>query len=245
MPGDKHRAETLHALRQLCGTAGRAALSESTPRQSLGIEALDALLPGGGLEAGSLVEWLVPTAGSGAAIVALQGVRWAVEQQLVWAVVDATGDFHPPAACGWGISLQSLLLLRPASMADAVWTVEQCLRCPAVGVTWFSSESIPDRSIADRIVQRWKRAVEVGGGMGVLFRPLAAGRRSSWADVRWQVRPEPRAGTAERVVTVELISCRGHFTGGVVKLELHDATGDVRLVSAVARPTTAVCGARV
>lgn len=239
MPEDKQRAEILQTLRKLCGTTGHATSSAPVSRRSLGIAALDALLPGGGLEDGSLVEWLVPAEGSGAAVLALQGVRWALEQQLVWAVVDSTGEFHPPAACGWGISLQSLLLLRPASVADAVWTVEQCLRCPGVGVTWFSSDSIPDR-----VIQRWKRAVEVGGGIGVLFRPLGAARRSSWADVRWQVRPEPVSGSAERLVNVELISCRGHFVGGTVKLELHDATGDVRLVSAVARPTTVVRRAR-
>ena len=229
MAGDKHRAEILHALRQLCGKTVDSSESKQVPRQSLGIEALDDLLPGRGLECGSLVEWLVSAEGSGAAILALQGVRLALERQLVWAVVDSTGEFHPPAASGWGIPLESLLLLRPSSVADAIWSVEQCLRCPAVGVTWFSSESL-----SDRVVQRWKRAAEVGGGIGVLFRPIESSRRASWADVRWHVQPQPQTENTGRCVRVDLISCRGCFAGGSVDLELHDATGHVRLVSVVA-----------
>ena len=235
MVGDEHRAETLRTLRQLCGKVSHSVEAGTRPRMSLGIPALDALLPRGGLEPGSLVEWLSPVEGSVAAILALQGVLLALEGHLAWVVVDPTGEFHPPAACGWGIPLESLLLLRPSSVADAVWAVEQCLRCPAVGVTWFQAQHLPDR-----VVQRWKRAAEVGGGIGVLFRPIEAARHSSWADVRWRVQSRIEGETAGRRVRVELVSCRGSFAGGVVELELHDATGDVCVVSAVADTTTAV-----
>ena len=237
MSVDEHRAETLRALRQLCGKVRPSAEPETKPRISLGIPALDALLPGRGLERGSLMEWLAPVEGSGAAILAVQGVRWALERHLLWAVIDSAGDFHPPAARGWGVPLESMLLLRPSSVADAVWSVEQCLRCPAVGVTWFQAQQIPDR-----VVQRWKRAAEVGGGVCVLFRPMGTSLRSSWADVRWRVQPRTDIDTAGRVVRVELMSCRGCFAGGCVDLELRHA-GDVCVVSGMAGATTAVCTA--
>ena len=235
MEGDEHRAETLRALRQLCRGTANLTPSDDRHRLSLGVPALDALLPHRGLERGSLVEWLSPVAGSGAAILALQGVRAALEQQQVWAVVDSTGEFHASAAEGWGVSLESLLLLRPATEADALWTVEQCLRCPAVGLTWFRAEHIPDQ-----VARRWKLAAEIGGGVGVLFRPETAARRASWADVRWRVQPRATVRTTGRVVLVELVSCRGAFAGGSVELDVNDATGDVRLVSVVAGATTAV-----
>jgi protein ImuA len=235
MAGDEHRAETLRALRQLCGKVARPVEAEQHTRLSLGIPALDALLPGGGLEPGSLVEWLAPAEGSGAATLALQGVHCALEQHLVWAVVDATGEFHPPVVRGWGVPLESLLLLRPSSVADAVWTVEQCLRCPAVGVTWFRAEHLPDP-----VLRRWKLAAEIGGGVGVLFRPDTAARRASWADVRWHAQPRPALTAEVRRVRVELLVCRGAFAGGSVELDVNDATGDVRLVSPVARATTAI-----
>lgn len=240
MTEDEHRAETLRALRQLCGRTAPSGDSEAQPRLSLGIPALDALLPQRGLERGSLVEWLSPVEGSGAAILALQGVRLALEGHLAWVVVDSTGEFHPPAIHGWGIPLESLLLLRPSSVADALWTVEQCLRCPAVGVTWFQGSHL-----SDRVVQRWKRAAEIGGGIGVLFRPIEAARRSSWADVRWSVQSRREGETASRMVKVELMSCRGCFAGGAVELELQDATGDVCVVPAMVDTTTAVHTARV
>ena len=235
MVGDEHRAETLRALRQLCrGTASRTQ-SDERPRLSMGIPSLDALLPHRGLECGSLVEWLVPVEGSGASILALQGVRATLDRQQVWAVVDPTGEFHAPAVQGWGISLESLLLLRTSSVPDAMWTVEQCLRCPAVGITWFHAEHLPDR-----VVQRWKIATESGNGLGVLFRPVTAARQASWADVRWRVQPRPALTNEGHRVRVELMSCRGAFAGDSVELDVNDATSDVRLVSAVAGATTAV-----
>jgi len=234
MPGDEHRVETLRALRQLCRGAVRVVPSDKPPRLSTGIPALDGLLPDGGLEPGSLVEWLAAVDGSGAASLALQGVRPALEQHSVWAVVDPTGEFHSPAVHGWGVPLESLLLLRPTTVAETAWTVEQCLRCPAVGVTWVQIEVLPDR-----VLQRWKIAAETGGGLGVLFRPARTQRQTSWADVRWLVRPRPESGTTGRRVHVELLTCRGTFAGGSVELDVNDATGDVCLVSAVADPTIA------
>lgn len=232
MAKDEHRTEVLRALRQLCGKTVQSIHPQSALRRSFGIPALDALLPGGGVECGSLVEWLVPADGSGAAILALQGIQSALDGRLVWAVIDEQSEFHPSAVRGWGISLESLLLLRPSSSADALWAVEQCLRCPAVGVTWFFCEQIPDR-----VVQRWKRAAEIGGGIGVLFRSATAKQRSSWADVRWHVQPQPSVSREGRVIRVELMFCRGCFAGGSVDLELRDATGDVCVVSAVANST--------
>lgn len=231
--GNSHRAEKLRALRQLCRGTDKpfTPYSEERPRLSTGVSALDALLPEGGLEPGWLVEWLVPVEGCGVSVLALQGVRTALVRQPVWAVVDGACEFHPPAARGWGISLETLLWLRPSSIADAAWTVEQCLRCPAVGVTWFQGERVPDR-----VLQRWKIAAEIGGGIGVLFRSAKVARYASWADVRWLVQPRPMiTKTGGRRMRVELVSCRGGcHRGGSVELEVCDATGNVRLVSAVA-----------
>lgn len=217
------RAEALRALRDLC----RNPVPASRPRLSTGIPALDGLLPEGGLERGSLVEWLVPGAGCGAAVLALQGIRPALERRPAWAVVDPTGEFYAPALAGWGIPSESLLLLRPTSIADVDWVTEQCLRCPAIGVTWVQAPAV-----SDRVMQRWKRAAEVGDGLGVLFRPVQTRGMPSWASVRWLVRPQPNA--ASRRIRVELQICRG--LTGAVDLDVNDATGHVRLVSVMADP---------
>ena len=238
---DVHRAETLRTLRQLCRGTSKAyrPQSEERCRISTGLATLDALLPDRGLEPGWLVEWLSPVDGCGVSVLALQGVQPALARQQVWAVVDGTGEFYPAAASGWGISLERLLWLRPVSVAETAWTVEQCLRCPGVGVTWFQADRIPER-----VLQRWKIAAEVGGGIGVLFRPAQATRNASWADVRWLVQPRPmitRAGG--RRLRVDLVSCRGGYREGFVELEVCNETGDVRLVSALAGTASAVRGA--
>lgn len=264
MEGHQHRAETLHALRQICrGTSKSSAKkwggrdSPEPLRLSTGVSALDELLPGQGLEAGWLIEWLTPIEGCGAAILALQGVAPAIAQRPVWAVIDLTGEFHPPAIQGWGISLEKVLWLRPTSIADAAWAVEQCLRCPAVGITWFQADSLPDR-----VLQRWKIAVETGGGLGVLFRPAKAAGYASWADLRWLIQTRStQVSSSElaargsltigfnpnldnRRVQVQLLSCRGTcHVGHAVELEVCDATGNVRLVSTVAHSTPAILAA--
>lgn len=238
MESHSQRSETLRALRQLCRGTGRQFVGrfDERSRLSTGLAALDGLLPDQGLEPGWLVEWLSPVEGCGAAVLALQGVKPALRQGAVWAVVDDRGEFHPPAAQGWGISLERVLWLRPGSVADTAWTIEQCLRCPAVGVTWFQADPLPDR-----VLQRWKIAAEAGGGLGVLFRPAKAARYASWADVRWLVQPRSMAALGGRQIRVELLSCRGAYQGGnSVELEVCDATGDVRLVSALANTTPAI-----
>ncbi|HEY0981332.1 ImuA family protein [Schlesneria sp.] len=233
------RAETIRALRRLCQTTSRtfsSYVADST-RISTGIPALDALLPGRGLQPGWLVEWLSPVEGCGVTVLALQGVRAALQRQGAWSVVDETGEFYPPAVQGWGVSLERMLWLRPSSLGDAAWAVEQSLRCPAVGLTWFQAERM-----TDRVLRRWKIAAEMGGGVGVLFRPAKAARTASWADVRWLVHPQPlRATPLGRRIRVELLSCRGEYrTGDWVELEVCDATGDVRLVSTLAGAASAL-----
>lgn len=232
---DANRAEVLRSLNLLCRNPNRKIRWDPRARISTGIPALDELLPGGGIESGSLVEWLVPGDGSGASVLALQCLRPVVERQRAWAVIDPAGEFYPPAAQGWGAPLDRLLWLRPESVADVAWTAEQCLRCPAVGITWFRADSLPDR-----VLQRWKIAAEAGGGIGVLFRPARVARSPSWADVRWLVRPQPAVTSGTRRLRIELLFCRGAcHRGASVELEVCNATSDVCVVPAVAGATPA------
>ncbi|MBM4076198.1 MAG: hypothetical protein FJ267_11180, partial [Planctomycetes bacterium] len=187
MTEDRSQAEILRSLRQICRGLARPISSDSSQCFSMGIPSLDNLLPNGGIECGSLVEWLSPVEGCGAAVIALQGVRVVVDRSLVWAVVDAVGDFHPAPVCGWGISLESLLLVRPKSVSDALWAVEQCLRCPGIGITWFIASFSSSWRLPDRVLRRWKIAAESGKGLGILFRPLQSSQNASWADVRWKL----------------------------------------------------------
>ena len=241
------RAELLqslkHQLRQVSGPEIPAGAELEV--HSTGFPAVDQLLPQGGIPQGGLIEWLTTGAGSGAATLALAGVRAALNRTgLVnksgrnhsgyWVVIDPHGEFYPPAVMGWGIPEGRLLLVRPKTARDAAWAFEQALRCPGVAVTWHWVGPIEER-----VLQRWKVAAEVGGGQGVLFRSSQVLRQASWADVRWLVKPianHPDASSpgAGRRLRLELAYCRGALGGERVEVECHDETGLVRVVPQLA-----------
>src|SRR6476469_4976749 len=112
---------------------------------STGSLTLDRLLPAGGLQRGTLVEYLTPASGSGAGTLALAAAREACRDGRAFVVLDRpilarsasegnrSGHFYPPAAAAWGIDLSQMLVLRPDSDADALWALDQALRCPGVG----------------------------------------------------------------------------------------------------------------
>jgi hypothetical protein len=94
------------------------ALPAGHPPLPTGVAPLDALL-GGGLPAGGITEVLGrPT--SGASTLALHVVAQAQARGQLVAVVDLAGRFHPAYAAACGVDLASLLLVRPASAADAL-----------------------------------------------------------------------------------------------------------------------------
>ena len=59
-------------------------------------------------------------------------------------------------------------------LQETCWAIEQCLRCPGVSATW----AWVDERIPARVHRRWQLAAEVGGGVGLFFRPDAARART-------------------------------------------------------------------
>ncbi|MDB5388707.1 MAG: hypothetical protein JWM11_4353 [Planctomycetaceae bacterium] len=210
---------------------------------STGIPALDALLPQRGLSRGCIVEWLISDVGTGAATLALSGVRAALEDMSgkmgCWVVIDLQRQFFPPAALGWGVPAGRLLLVQPTSERDAAWAFEQALRCPGVAVTWNWIGSV-----TERMLQRWKVAAEAGGGQGVLFRSDRALKQAAWADVRWLVQPVPDQSETGRRLRLKLVYCRGALGGEQVEVECNDETGLVRVVTQLADSASSVSAAR-
>jgi hypothetical protein len=180
------------------------------------------------------MEWLADGPGTG--VETLARLHWpSGPGPLWWAVVDADWQFSPVAA-GWSDQIRRPLVLRPGTERDTFWAVEQCLQCPGIGLTWCRIERAPPL-----VLRRWKLAVEAGGGVGMLFRPVSARRQPTWADVRWLVTPV-RGSEQGRRWRVELLSCRGGFGGGTVLLEQSHATGAVHVVPELA-DSTALSGA--
>jgi protein ImuA len=200
------------------------------------------------LRRGTLVEYLTTSAGRGAATLALSAAREASREGRAFVVLDADtltrsineghhSRFYPPAAAVWGIDLTTLLVLRPANQADAVWALDQALRCPGVGAVWATCDRLDVRDF-----RRLQLAAECGRTLGLLSRPAKLRGQPTWADVQWQVGqasslPSPRVPKRSALhlllpwtLRVELVRCRGKPGGESVLLQLDETDATWREV---------------
>jgi len=211
---------------------------------STGSPALDGLLPAGGLRRGTLVEYLAAEGGNGAGTLGVSAAREACQEGRALVVVEPRseiggGRFYPGAATGWGIDLARVLVLRPASDADAVWALDQALRCRGVGAVWAACDRLDVRDF-----RRLQLAAECGGTLGLLIRPARLRGQPTWADVQWQISPRSKVQSPRSrarglwtldlepwTICVELVRCRGAAGGQKVILELDEAAGVWREVA--------------
>lgn len=201
-------------------------------RYSTRCEALDRLLPEGGLVRGALVEWLAASAGSGAARLALTVACQACRDRGPLIVIDGGQSFYPPAATAAGIAPEQLFVVRAAESRDEAWALDQTLRSEGVGAVFCISPRLSSHT-----VRRLQLAAESSGAAGMLVRPAAVRDEPCWAEARLLV--QPLAGAGGRRLRVELLRARGMAAGGSVELEIDDETGALHLVAELA-PAAAV-----
>jgi protein ImuA len=229
-----HGRETVEELRSSLGLfsfQGNGAPAESPFGTSLSSPL--------GVRPGGIIEWLVDGEGAGAVTLALQVVSRSARDGTL-AVVDSARDLYVPALPGWGIKLDEILVIRPATLQETCWSIEQCLRCPGIRATlaWV------DNRIPARVHRRWQMAGESGGGVGMFFRPAQARREPIWADLRLMVTPRPGGQGGTRRLYIEVLYRRGGLGGCPQAWEIDHAAGLVRLVPEVANPATANRAAR-
>ncbi len=176
----------------LCG--GQDSDAADAWRLSTGWPQLDRLLPAGGLERGTLCEWLSSGLGSGAAWLALRAAAEAALAGGVVVVIDLERRFYPPAAVDAGLDLGRTLLVHPHDAHESAWVFDQALRCPGVAAVYGEVDELDDRTF-----RRWQLAAETGGALGALVRPATARRLPSWAECRFWVEPLRRAAPAALV----------------------------------------------
>lgn len=227
-PGCTSRQSLVDDLRRKMQKLEESNLRDEEPL-STGCAALDQLLPRGGLQRGTLVEWLAEQPGSGAGGLALLAARQACRDDKALVVMDRQRQFYPPAAVAWGYDLASMLVIRSSSEEDELWALDQALRCRGVGAVFA-----PLAQLDLRAFRRLQLAAENGGTLGLLLRPATIRGQPSWADLQIAVRP--RASPAGRRLQVEIVRCRGGTAGRSIELEISDLTGMVQKVSASHEP---------
>lgn len=211
----------------------RAAQPQAARRVPVSVPELEALLPEGRLAAGVLVELLGEQPGSGLWSVALALAAAACCDGRGLLLVDVQRQFYPPAAVVWGLDLQRMLVVRPATARAGLSALAEGLRCPALGlaVGWFEQISSTDS-------RRLQLAAESGGGVGVLLRPAAARRERSFARVRLRVAALPSEDGVRRLM-VEALHWRAGLGSRPLTLEIHDEAHPVRVSASVAAAASA------
>ncbi len=155
-----------------------------------GYEALDRQLPGGGWPRRALTEILVGQYGIGE----LQLLMPALAQLSTEDVAVAPGWIawvappfqpYPPALQQYGVDLSRMLIVRPKSDAEILWSAEQALAsgtCAAV-LSWPAA-------LDDQAGRRLQLAAEKGASWAVAFRPLTARGELSAAALRVELRAD-------------------------------------------------------
>src|SRR5512147_2926362 len=179
----------LASLRARIESIGGGASAER-PREALpklGVVAIDAVLPRGGLPRACLHE--IVAAGAGGAAAAFAAVllaRLAGDGgSVVWCRhhpgLHAT-KLYGPGLAAFGLDLRRLLVVRARREIDVLWAMEEGQRSGAVSAVLGEVAAAPPIAL-----RRLQLAAETGGTTGLLLRPFGAPAPAGSATTRWRV----------------------------------------------------------
>ena len=239
-------------IQQLEGFGGT--LAEAN-RQVLpfGIDEIDDRLPGGGLARGALHEVFAADAGIATAFCALLAGRLAKDTEnasVLWCerpwTLDA-GALYGPALLQFGIDPARLILVRVRRDNDALWAMEEGLRCGQVAAVVGELDDIS--LTASR---RLQLAAEETGVTALSLRSKVDKPPPSAAATRWRLdavtheKDQPRAndnndflntppalpGLGAARWQAELFRCRGGTSANWM-MEWNDETGDLSVAAEI------------
>jgi protein ImuA len=238
---DAGRAERLEALRARVRTIERGGAARPGRVLRLGLAAVDAALPDGGLGLGAVhelggtgeVEAMGAATGFCAALLSRLMSREA--GPVLWCT--ARDDLYAPGLARLGLDPDRLLVLRARREAERLWAMEEGLGYAALAAVICEVGS--PGLVAGR---RLQLAAERGGVTGFLLcRPEAVrrldARPASAAVTRWRLAAVPSdrtlaGGPGAPRWRAELLRCRGGRPGDWI-VEWDHATGGFRLAAAV------------
>lgn len=205
------RAETLEQLARLC----RNGREGPPPRiEPSGSASLDAVLPGGGWQSGTVVELMPVSDGIGELRLLMPALAKITHSERHVAMIAPPYIPFAPALLRHGLRLEHFWIIRAQSAADILWSAEQTLRCKSFGavLTWPSA-------IRDRDVRRLQLAAEAGNSIGFVYRSPDAARESSPAAVRLRLQTD-----AVGQLSIDIVKCRGARAGMSVDIAPELAT---------------------
>jgi protein ImuA len=192
----------------------------------IGLPALDAALPGGGLPLACLHDIAAQRAGAGddgpaTGFAALLAARLAAHAgdgpagTVLWLTREDT--LYPPGLSRFGLTPNRLIVARAVSQTDLLWSLEEAARSGAVAAV--VGEAAAPGSIESR---RLQLAAETGGATMLLLQTAggeAGAAQPGTAATRWRVaaatsQPAPGgAGVGHERWQLDLVRCRGGRPG--------------------------------
>lgn len=188
-------------------------------------------LPDGGLVRAALHEVVAADPGVGAGFAATLLGR--AGGTVIW-ITLAKDELLPwPAGLArQGLDPGHLVVARADRWADALWAMEESLRCPGLAgallVTGWEKENRLDLTATRRL----QLAAEAGGGLGLLLRPDRTEGGATATVSRWRVSALPSGLTAPRW-QLELLRIRGGAPAGPWPVTWQEATGELVLDEAL------------
>ncbi|MDP3417031.1 MAG: hypothetical protein Q8S40_13710 [Falsiroseomonas sp.] len=191
-------------------------------------------LPGGGLARAAMHEVAAISPGAAAAFCAVLLARSG--GTVLWIASGGPEGLQawPPGLARCGLSPANLVLVRAERWADALWAMEEALRCPAVTGALLAAEDAARLDLT--ATRRLQLAAETGGALGLLLRPDGPNPDPSAAASHWRVGPLPSGGGGHGLEDprwqLELLRARGGRPGGPWAVTWRAASGTLDLEEA-------------
>ena len=183
----------------------------------------DTSLIGAGLARGALHEVCAASPGSGVAFAAILLAHCG--GQVLWISTEQESNLvWPPGLIPFGLAPESLILARAARWSEALWAMEEALRCPALGAAVLMAGA--GQGLDLTATRRLHLAAEAGGVFGLLLRPDGAAGASA-ARTRWHI--APLSSDAAPRWRLTLLRQRGGAPAGPWNVSFEAATGSLRL----------------
>jgi hypothetical protein len=195
-----NRADTLQQLAWLCRN-GRSSVQPQV--EPSGWTQLDAILPGGGWQSGTIVELLPAATGIGEVRLVIPALARLTRQERHVALIAPPYVPFAPALEQNGVRLDRLLIVHASAADDILWACEQVLRCKS-----FAAVLAWPLTIRDRETRRLQLAAEAGRSTGFVYRPISAARESSPAALRMKLEKAPGGD-----LQIDIFKCRGARRG--------------------------------